>query len=54
MITKKHYIDLANIITDTYFLNAQEKERFLERLCEMFKRDNPHFDKVRFKEAAYD
>ena len=58
MMTKKHYIKLAEIIKkqDVGIINSptiyMDKEEFISDLCEILKEDNNNFNEKTFKKAC--
>ena len=58
MMTKKHYIKLAEIIKkqDVGIINSptiyMDKDEFISDLCEILKDDNPNFSKETFRRAC--
>lgn len=57
MMTRKDYIETANILNAFYFRRAElepDEMKFLTNsFADMFELDNPRFDRKRFKEAVY-
>ena len=56
-MSRKHYIEVAKVIQDQMLLNGgQRTETVLkavaESLADMFKQDNPRFDRSRFMDAC--
>lgn len=60
MMTRKHFIKLANLIKDNsrmanvrntpmFVINRHE---FIINLCELLKEENPNFDERKFREAS--
>ncbi len=47
-MTRKDYIAIAKAIAGGNF----DREALVNRLCQVFKEDNPRFDAERFKKAA--
>ena len=60
MMTRKHFIKLANLIKDNSRManvrNAPmfviDQHKFIINLCELLKEENPNFDERKFREAS--
>lgn len=48
-MTKKHYIEFANAIRQSYHPECQD---MIRAICSVLKADNPRFNKDRFMDAA--
>ena len=53
MLTKKHYKEIAYIISDcTTFDFDIDRDKLIKKLSRFLKADNLRFDSVKFKEAC--
>ena len=60
MITKKHYKEIAKLIKDNGRvamvrnnpLFVIDRAKFIDQLCLSFKKDNPNFNEIKFREAT--
>ncbi len=60
MFTRQHYQAIANFIQDATLDDDRmnegyviERSRLMADIADMFKADNPRFDRQRFYDAAY-
>ena len=61
-MTKKDYIEIARVLRDTLVDNAEDnsifymlneyRNKIIIALCNIFTKDNPRFNKIRFIEAT--
>jgi len=56
-MSRKHYIAIARAIRETYDAAEQDNEKdtiryLVNKMCEVFKTDNPEFSRQRFINAA--
>jgi len=51
-MSRKHYREVADILSKSKNKGHWSFETVVDDLCIMFKRDNPRFDTSKFKEAC--
>jgi len=55
-MSRKPYIKQAGLLADwreKFYPNDEEFNSLVDDFCRYFKRDNPRFDPVKFREACY-
>ena len=52
MMTRKDYIATAKILNDFVNDKIKNDDELIERFCEMFKADNPNFNREIFEKAV--
>lgn len=52
MLERRHYKELAELISNHAFASDSERNAFLWNLCDMLEKNNPRFARTRFVNAA--
>jgi hypothetical protein len=52
MMSRKDYITIAEAVAGALEMGASDYELLVERLSDVFERDNPKFDRERFEQAC--
>jgi uncharacterized protein YbaA (DUF1428 family) len=55
MMTRKYYVEIAEAIRETTSITEKNrivKDAFVEKMIEIFARDNPNFNPTKFREAV--
>lgn len=50
MFTKKHYIDISNIVKT--MRDKEDRDKLIDEFIKLFSADNPHFDSDKFRTAC--
>jgi len=52
-VSKRDYEEIARVLAGDYALHPQVVRGITLSLADLFKRDNPHFDRDRFYKAVF-